>query len=309
MNWPIVSSAPACGETVHVQNCPVCSSARFKELYAGNFSGGAEQAMPFFLTDRVSAVHGRIVRCEECSFVLTSPQFPAEDYDRIYRDVASIEKPYGRSIATRTRFGKLSALTRRHVKGGRFFDFGCGDGQFLESMPGFEGVGLELRGDGSAPVQSRRGCIIVGDLGSAIGAGMLQAKSFDFVTAWDVFEHLPYIAREVQALRSLIRPSGWLFCSVPNVASLAARVSGERWNCYLLEHLWYFAPRTLSAFMARNGFETEEIRAFAFPADLGTLAERVRQTYGVTLPVPRAFSACTMPIPAGVMFGAFRLKA
>jgi hypothetical protein len=45
-----------------------------------------------------------------------------------------------------------------------------------------------------------------------------------------------------------------------------------------------------------------------FPADLVTLANRIKQTYGVELPVPSIMRGWTLPLPAGVMFGAFQLE-
>jgi hypothetical protein len=96
---------------------------------------------------------------------------------------------------------------------------------------------------------------------------------------------------------------------VPNVASTVARLSGERWNCYLLEHLWYFSPDTLSIFLRRHGFAKRMIRPFLFPADLGTLASRVEQTYAIKLPLPSFLRNLTVPLPAGVMFGAFQLQS
>jgi 2-polyprenyl-3-methyl-5-hydroxy-6-metoxy-1,4-benzoquinol methylase len=292
-----------------VSQCPVCGHAQFVELYSPTFAGTSKQAVGYFLTDRQKAVRGRIVRCANCSFVLTSPQFEPEEYAEIYRTVAAIEKPAGRTRATAARYRNLADLTRGFVRAGRFLDFGCGDGQFLEHMLGFQGIGLELRSSEEKVHSSADGRIVVGELQSATDAGLLPKASFEFITAWDVIEHLPRLQEDVATLRSLLKPDGFLFCTVPNVASLAARLSGARWNCYLLEHLWYFSPATLTAFFEREGFIRRAVQAVPFPADMLTLAARIRQTYGVALPVPRAIEGWTVPLPAGVMFGAFQLRS
>ncbi len=289
-----------------ISECPVCGLGRFTMLFPNSYDGTPGQAAAFFLTDREKAVHGRIVRCDGCGFVLTSPQYEYEEYEQIYREVARIETPPGRGHAVAARYRRLASHVRKRVSTGRFFDFGCGDGQFLDIMTGFDCVGLELRSTAQEIQKSADGRIIVGELHAAMAAKLLTPASFDFVTMWDVIEHLPRLAGDIAALRSLLKPGGWLFLSAPNVASIAARVSGERWNCYLLEHLWYFSPETLKAFMERQGFARGEVCPFLFPADMATLASRIEQTYGVRLPVPRAMQSWTLPLPAGVMFGAFR---
>ena len=289
--------------------CPVCDGTDFNQVFENEFFGGPAEAAPYFLTDRQKAVHGRIVRCGTCAFIFTSPQFTAAEYEEIYRQVASGAKPSARSRATMKRYEKLAAKVRNYVSGGSFFDFGCGGGEFLGCMKSYQGIGLELRSSAAAPEYSKENRIIFSSLDNALADGLLKASSFDFITTWDVIEHLPKLNSDIATLKGLLKPSGWLFCTVPNVASIAARISGEKWNCYLLEHLWYFSPRTLSAFFDKHGFVASGIRSFMFPADFETLALRVAQTYKVRLPLPAFVKNLTVSLPAGVMFGAFQLKS
>src|SRR4051794_16993492 len=115
-------------------NCPVCTQSGADELFPNNFFGTVEQASAYFLTDRQKAVHGRIVRCSHCNFIFTSPQFSATEYEQIYRDGAANEKPAGRNRAVALRYRRLADHVRKWVGGGRFLDFGCGDGAFLDYM-------------------------------------------------------------------------------------------------------------------------------------------------------------------------------
>lgn len=154
-----------------------------------------------------------------------------------------VEPPSGRSHAVTARYKRLGTLVRKYLRGGRFLDFGCGDGQFLEHMAGFDGIGLDLRRTLLDNLRPRRERIIEVSLEAAVNSGQLLPASFEYVTAWDVVEHLPNLSKDIATLRSLLKPGSWFFCTIPNVASLAARLSGERWNCYLLEHLWYFSPK------------------------------------------------------------------
>ena len=136
------------------------------------------------------------------------------------------------------------------------------------------------------------------------------AGRLDFVTAWDVLEHLPDLDAYMEALANLLEPGGHLFCTVPNQASPAARVFGRRWNCYLLEHLWYFTPATLRRYLERRGFRIVELATISYPVVLGTILERVRQTYGTPMPrLPRPLARLVLPLPIGLMFAACRRDA
>src|SRR5262249_34950607 len=97
-------------------------------------------------------------------------------------------------------------------------------------------------------------------------------------------------------------------CSVPDISSAAARLSRNKWNCLLLEHLWYFTPRTLAAYLAPFGFELLEVRPFWFPVDLATFVCRLDQTFALRVPPPSAkwLQGVTIPVPAGLLVGAFR---
>ena len=78
-------------------------------------------------------------------------------------------------------------------------------------------------------------------------------------------------ARQMERLITLLKPGGRLYLTVPNSASWVARLSGEKWNMLLLEHLWYFDPATLTRFLGRCGFAIDTIKAIGYPVDLATV--------------------------------------
>jgi 2-polyprenyl-3-methyl-5-hydroxy-6-metoxy-1,4-benzoquinol methylase len=66
--------------------------------------------------------------------------------------------------------------------------------------------------------------------------------NFDLVTAWDVLEHIPRLDEYVKTVNFILKKDGLFFCTLPNISSFIARISGSKWNSLLLEHLWYFDP-------------------------------------------------------------------
>jgi SAM-dependent methyltransferase len=284
----------------HLSTCLVCDGRSFVEHYPATFEGGWREAVPYFLTGRTKAVHGRVVRCSDCGFIFTSPQFSPEEYARIYEAVhadGAVGSP------PRARFAALAHRVQQAEAAGRFLDFGCGSGAFLDAMAGYDGIGFEVQADvpGGA---SRSGRLVTGDiLADTIEQCGLAPQSFDFIVAWDVLEHLAMAAQQMARLHTLLKPGGRLYLTVPNSGSWIARLSGEKWNMLLLEHLWYFDPATLTRFLGRCGFAFDTIKAIGYPVDLATVFLRARQTYGAWVPpVPPFLANVNVKLPIGLMF-------
>jgi SAM-dependent methyltransferase len=287
--------------------CLVCSGKRFSTFLESTFSGGPCDAAPFFLANRRGVVHGRVVSCQACGFRFTSPQFLPDDYDEIYKNAPG---PDGTGITLEQgdtrRFRRLAKYVRRYAGGGgRFLDFGCGRGGFLAAMGDPAGIGLEV----GEPGMFRAGpsLAITGRLFDVAGRPPFDNNSFDFITAFDVFEHLPDLDRYVRVLTSLLRPGGHLIVTVPDVGSWNAKLSGGRWNMYLLEHLWYFNRKTLRIFMERLGFQQIRHRNVPYDAPLAHIVRRVAQTYGFPPPpLGATLSVLVLPVPIGLMYGVFQ---
>lgn len=280
--------------------CMVCGHQSSTELYGPTFAGSAEKAAQYFLSGRQAVVHGRIVRCPQCDFTFTDPQFTAEEYASIYASI-----PRGLCDGSSAlRFRRLAALVAKHAPRGRLLDFGCGDGGFLAAMDGWQRMGVEIAADGAS---SKSTDILCGDLRTLVCDGALPSGGFDVVTAWDVFEHLPDLPEYIDALKALLRPDGLLFVTLPDIASPSARLFGERWNSILLEHLWYFSPDTLARLLGRSGFRRVAIGGMPYAVSLNHVAFRLSQTYRLSLPpLPAALGKMTFPIPIGLMYGVFR---
>ena len=86
---------------------------------------------------------------------------------------------------------------------------------------------------------------------------------YDVITMWHVLEHLPDPFAAVRHAAELLRPGGRLVISVPNIASLQARIGGDRWfHLDLPRHRMHFTPRSLSALVTRSGMKVDRIGHF-----------------------------------------------
>ena len=120
-------------------------------------------------------------------------------------------------------------------------------------------------------------------------------------------EHVADLRETMAGLAGLLRPGGWFFSTLPNIDSLPARLSGERWNCILLEHLWYFSPATYRRFLGDLELDIRRVEGFNYPVDVATLLRRIEQTYGLRLPFAGS-GRMIVRLPIGLMFVAGRKR-
>jgi SAM-dependent methyltransferase len=270
------------------------------------FSGAPLDAAPFFLANRQGVVHGQIQRCPGCGFVFTNPQFFPEEYNEIYKNAPGPgESQITLDEGDTRRFNRLARTVRNDVGNvGRFLDFGCGRGGFLLAMNDPAGVGFEVGAPAVFTVGPSQ--ITTGNFLEVAGSTGFEKSSFDLITSFDVFEHLPDLDKYVDVLSSLLKPGGRLVITVPDVDSWNARLAGRRWNMYLLEHLWYFNKKTMQTFMKRAGFRETRHRVLPYDAPIAHITRRVAQTYGFPAPkFGRALSSLVLPVPIGLMYGVF----
>jgi SAM-dependent methyltransferase len=285
--------------------CLVCGSLASELLYPPTFTGSVEEASIYFLAHRTATAHGTIVRCQDCGFVFTSPRFLGSDYDRIYtavRPPANLDPSF--ETAKAARFHRLATIVRKfQSREVPFLDFGCGDGAFLRHFDSPAGLGFEIGAEGrrrAGPCE-----VITGDWAKIAGSPIFPPAAFDFVVAFDVLEHLPRIEEDVALIRTVLKSHGLFFASVPNIESFIAKAMGKRWNMLLLEHLWYFSPKTIERMTARHGFELLAMQSLPFDAPIAHIATRLAQTFGMRGTFS-AISRLVLPTPAGIMLGVFR---
>ena len=261
---------------IEVDGCPVCHHhGSIRVLYKSTYSPNDDPAQ-YFLTDRSRSVHEEIRKCGRCGFVFTGWQFTPTEYETIYSSIK--RKPLsGSDIA---RYKRLMRAVTSLVPTGMFIEIGGGDGTFTDwlNQRGYMGQNIEARDD-----------FLTLAWGSSLSA--------DFIVAWDVLEHIPRLHQYMLAMRACLRPEGKIIATLPNVESLSARLLGNRWPMLLLEHLWYFSPRTLSRYAEDRGLRLVSANPIPYDVSLRTISQRLRQSGIWCPPLP----GWTVPLPVGNM--------
>lgn len=210
----------------------------------------------------------RAVRCPACRLVYIDP-VPTEATAHESYGPGYYEPWQGREERSRRRlWARRLRLIEARSRRGTLLDVGCGDGLFLSVArdAGWRVEGIEFSPEGARRSSARLGRpVAVGDLARERGL----KGPFDVITLWHVLEHLVDPGSMLDAARARLRPGGLLVVAVPNLDNLPMRVAyrlarGRPLPLYEAgarePHISHFDPRTLSAFLARRGFPSVEMR-------------------------------------------------
>ncbi len=200
-------------------------------------------------------------RCASCGSAVTVGDAP--DRAAMYeggtyapaRGVAGRLLAPVRGLAERDRLRFVSHL----APGSRVLEVGAGDGKLVAAM---RAAGLDARGIDPSPAAcaaARSLGVEVANLG--IDDADLPPGAEDAVVVWHALEHLDGPAEALGRIRGWLRPQGALVVAVPNLASLQARIGGDRWfHQDVPRHRIHLTPAGAAALLERTGFRVERVR-------------------------------------------------
>jgi 2-polyprenyl-3-methyl-5-hydroxy-6-metoxy-1,4-benzoquinol methylase len=226
---------------------------------------GSTDTQPFCPSNGLS-----LVQCQNCGLVYVSPRpDPAELYalygETYFQNDESGVVGYSNYIADeaniRRTAGRRLARLERYVRPGRLLDIGCAVGFFLDEarQRGWAVEGLDV--SNFAVEYARQRFNLDARAGSFTELDH-EPGAYDLVTMWDVIEHVPDPKAYIERAAALLRQGGVLALATPDIDSLPARLTGDRWVGYKLseEHVYYFSRRTLARMLEAAGFEVLDAR-------------------------------------------------
>jgi 2-polyprenyl-3-methyl-5-hydroxy-6-metoxy-1,4-benzoquinol methylase len=205
-------------------------------------------------------------RCTCCGALKQAP-LPTLDelaahYDDSYRSGQYKGFTEAAQVKGRTAGYRFARIVE-HCRLGRWLDIGCSDGRFVQEARthGIDAYGVEFSSVAAADARAK-------------GAPVIQTtiedyrpdEPFDTLTAFDVIEHVIDPPAFLRAAHRLLVPEGRLVLTLPNIASLTARLMGRHWYFYVPEeHLHYFDPSSIRRLLDRHGLETLRVEPIGKP--------------------------------------------
>lgn len=241
---------------------------RYERVLACDLCGVAAARHPI-----VFWKHGTpVMRCTSCGLLYANPRWKAEhlfsayspDYWASY--TAQIQPTAADAAANLARWDAYFPYMKNVRATNRVLDIGCASGEFLDACAAhdWEGYGLESSPIGAALAASKHP--------DRIHVGTLDTVPwpdgwFDVVSLWDVLEHLQSPRAYVERIARLVRPGGMFCLTTPNIRSLSYGLLGpDWWVVGPNNHIYYFAPRTLTRLLTQAGFAIHAMGCFTTEA-------------------------------------------
>ncbi len=218
--------------------CPNCYSDKSQFLFNAENTHGSEK-----LTDEKF----EILKCVNCGLIFPKlnnkngyykKYYPSNYYhqrNKVFMFAQDVYKFFYQFW--------LKYFLNRFSKRGKILDFGCGEGQFLASMPkSFTKYGLEINLRAVSFIKKNYPQIRIFDKMSYLKSNSLK---FNLITMWHSLEHLDNPKETLLQLTGLLEKDGYLILSTPNSGSFGFKIAQSSWF-----HL--DAPRHLAIFNSGN---------------------------------------------------------
>jgi SAM-dependent methyltransferase len=200
----------------------------------------------------------QIVRCAGCGFVFVNPRPTEESLAGLYSSLE--QNPYASDAYEPLEYErpvllKILQEIQKYVSSGRLLEVGCARGDFLRIAKalGFSVAGCDIFG-GSKPVLD--GAVFYD---GPLKVAKLPANTYDLVVIRNTLEHLFDPRSELEEIRRILKPSGYIYWKVPNIhfeRGLPCRLVFGKANAFEAPyHLNHFSPRTLKLLLKRTGLE------------------------------------------------------
>lgn len=236
---------------VNITECPVCKSQSIKPFrYCKDFTVSHETFI--------------VNKCEGCSLGITSPRPDTEKLGDYYQSEEYISHS-GKSsgllgpIYTTARKYALNwkaGLLKKNAPGRTALDFGCGTGEFLQTL---KNKGWTIEGvEPSELARSKASHNTQQEIHTSLNE--ISGKQFDAISAWHVIEHVPDLESTIQQLKNLLKKDGTIFIAVPNYESPDAEKYKDSWAGYdVPRHLWHFSKKSMNQLLQANGLKVVDI--------------------------------------------------
>ena len=227
----------------------------------------------------------QVKKCAQCGLVFVHP-LPEEKelragYQQQYFQSADPLSWGYENYLLMDKENRQTAARRLHIveeliKSGSLLEIGCATGIFLQEAGkhGFQLTGIEISEfAGRIGREKYQVPIITGTLPEA----GLPENNYDLVAMWDMLEHVPNPVAELAAAAKVLKGGGYLFLTVPDTGTLAARLLGKKWFGFskIREHLYYFNKKSIELALHKTGFEVLQIRSSPMLVSWGFLAGKL----------------------------------
>lgn len=221
-----------------LEECPICKFTQQENFLICNDHSVTKESFA-------------LVHCPKCTLVYTSPRPTIEHIERYYQSESYISHTNEGNnlvnilykVARKYALAWKYRLVKKQLGSptGSLLDYGCGTGEFLQSMANktWEVKGIE-------PNEKARNQAINKGLEIQPSLNKENKEFFDIITAWHVIEHVHDLKETISKLRKRLTPDGKLIIAVPNYNSQDSKRYKEFWAAFdVPRHLYHFSQESI----------------------------------------------------------------
>ncbi|MBL4719729.1 MAG: class I SAM-dependent methyltransferase [Alphaproteobacteria bacterium] len=237
-------------------HCEICGADDWTVVHEGRIRRGGA-------TDFIEG--GRVGRCAGCGVTrldeacsVSSSAYENTDYRSLMNQGVEPEDFFANHDVTQIH--NLRGLWPHSLRGKTIADIGCGAGSFLDfvSGPAAQSIAVEPTAKFHDSL-SERGYKVYSYARQVADAA---PHSVDFVSTFQVIEHVENPVQFLKDIKAMLKPDGTLLVATPNLDDILMTILPEEFSpfYYRMVHRWYFTMDTLIKTAELAGFEIQRKR-------------------------------------------------
>lgn len=240
--------------------CALCGKKQqVKTLYPATFKEEEISGKTYSARRLPDKIHYRILRCEKCSLIFSSPVFSHRQLHSLYKKSVCNYKDQIPNLI-KTYFKIIVQIKKDLPKNPKVLEVGCGNGFFIKALvdSGFSKsvFGIEPSSQMALEADSSlRGKIKV----NFFKPSLFPDNSFDLILSFHTLDHMTDPNEFVSESYSLLKKGGVIVVVVHDTDGLSVKLFGERSPIFDIEHIYLFDKKTLKWIFEKNRFEVTEV--------------------------------------------------
>ena len=200
-------------------------------------------------------IHYRILKCNKCSLVFSSPVFTQRKLSMFYKKSLCNYKnqiPY----LIKTYFNLINEIKNDLRKNPKVLEVGCGNGFFLKALVDLNFTknvfGVEPSSKMVLETDPALRSKIMVDI---FKQDLFPKNSFDLILCFHTLDHMFDPNGFVKGVFPMLKKNGYIIVVVHDTEGLSVKLFGERSAIFDIEHIYLFNKKTLKEIFLRNKFK------------------------------------------------------
>lgn len=256
---------------------------KLKIVYAATLNKKNLVGRTFSARRKPDRIHYRIVRCQNCGLVFSSPILSPKVIDRLYKQsgcnyqdqISYVKETYWKL------FKKFKYLMPKSPK---VLEVGCGTGFFLEKLRRQKigdvwGVEPGQAMVDRAPLWLKRRI-----KAEIFRQNLFDNDTFDAVVCFHTLDHMISPQIFVEEAYKILKPGGMIVVVLHDSQGLSVKLFGERSPIFDIEHIYLFNKTTLAELFKRYRFNIVEVGdlintyPMSYWLQMSGLADKIKET-------------------------------